>query len=198
VPRANEGGLRLRIVIANTSEERLAHPRDLVTSLGHEVVLTATNLDALSHLTAEVQPDVALVGLSGDSPDVLALLDRIVQQAACPVIMLLDAQDPAFVLEAAKRGVFAYLVENGGDELQSALDVVLRRFAEYHQLEGAFGRRAITERAKGILMERHGIDDREAFELLRDHARSGSRRVVDVAQAILDGHALLPRRPSRD
>jgi response regulator NasT len=42
-------------------------------------------------------------------------------------------------------------------------------------------------------MERHSIDERRAFELLRDHARSKSRRVVDVAHAVLDGHALLPR-----
>ena len=51
----------------------------------------------------------------------------------------------------------------------------------------------MIERAKGILMERHTLDERGAFELLRDHARSSSRRVVDVAQSVLDGHALLPR-----
>jgi response regulator NasT len=42
-------------------------------------------------------------------------------------------------------------------------------------------------------MERHGVDERAAFELLREHARSGSRRVVDVSQAVIGGHALLPR-----
>jgi AmiR/NasT family two-component response regulator len=72
---------------------------------------------------------------------------------------------------------------------------VLRRFAEYHELEGAFGRRAITERAKGILMERHSIEERAAFELLRDHARSTSRKLVDVASAVVDGHGLLPKQP---
>ena len=63
------------------------------------------------------------------------------------------------------------------------------------QLESALERRAVIERAKGILMERHSVDEREAFELLRDHARASSRRVVDVAQSVLDGHALLPRQP---
>ena len=54
----------------------------------------------------------------------------------------------------------------------------------------------MIERAKGILMERHGIDERAAFEHLRDHARSQSRRVVDVARAVTEGHALLPpQRP---
>jgi len=52
----------------------------------------------------------------------------------------------------------------------------------------------VIERAKGILMERHGVDDKAAFALLRDHARSGNRRVVDVATAVVGGHALLPGR----
>jgi len=62
------------------------------------------------------------------------------------------------------------------------------------QLEGALERRAVIERAKGILMERHGVNERDAFELLRDQARAGGRRVAEVAQAVLDGHALLPPR----
>jgi hypothetical protein len=64
----------------------------------------------------------------------------------------------------------------------------LRRFSEYHDLEGAFGRRAVTERAKGILTERHSIDEPAAFEMLREHARSTNRKLVDVASAVVDGH----------
>jgi AmiR/NasT family two-component response regulator len=56
----------------------------------------------------------------------------------------------------------------------------------------------VIERAKGILMERHGIDDKAAFQLMRDHARSGNRRVVDVARAVVDGHALLPARNAQE
>jgi hypothetical protein len=70
---------------------------------------------------------------------------------------------------------------------------VLRRFAEYHELEGAFGRRALTERAKGILMERHAIDEARAFELLREHSRASNRKLIDLATAVVDGHRLLPK-----
>jgi response regulator NasT len=89
------------------------------------------------------------------------------------------APDPVFVKEASKRGVFAYITDADATDWQSSIDIVLRRFAEYHDLEGAFGRRAITERAKGILMERHSIEERAALELLRDHARSTNRKLVD-------------------
>jgi AmiR/NasT family two-component response regulator len=60
------------------------------------------------------------------------------------------------------------------------------------QLESALERRGTIERAKGILMERHGIDERAAFELLRRQSRKSNRRVVELAHAVSDGHALLP------
>ena len=94
------------------------------------------------------------------------------------------------------------------DEVQGAIELALRRHAErarlteqVEQLESALERRGTIERAKGILMERHGVDDRQAFELLRQHARRTNRRVVDLARAVADGHALLPEarlaRPAR-
>jgi response regulator NasT len=79
--------------------------------------------------------------------------------------------------------------------LQNAIDIVLRRFSEYHALEGAFGRRAVTERAKGM-MERHDVDEQMAFQMLRDEARRTHRRIVDLAEAVATTRALLPSRPT--
>ena len=61
--------------------------------------------------------------------------------------------------------------------------------------EGAFGRRALIERAKGILMERHAVDEGHAFEMLRAHSRSTNRKLTTIAEAVVDGHRLLPRGP---
>ena len=67
--------------------------------------------------------------------------------------------------------MFAHINDADVEDWQSSIDIVLRRFAEYQDLEGAFGLRALTERAKGILMERHGVADDAAFEMLREHPR---------------------------
>ena len=104
------------------------------------------------------------------------------------MIALLSAKNPEYVHEAAKRGVFAYIVDGDADELQSAIDITLQRFAEYQSLQGAFGRRALIEQAKGILMARHSLDADRAFDMLRDHSRHNGRKLVDVAQAIVDSH----------
>ena len=125
----------------------------------------------------------------------LSLIERIVHEAACPVILLIHAPDPEFVKEASKRGIFAYITDADAKDWQNSIDIVLRRFAEYHDLEGAFGRRAVTERAKGILMERHSVDERSAVAMLLSTSRNTNRKLIDVATAIVDGHRLLPKVP---
>jgi response regulator NasT len=75
---------------------------------------------------------------------------------------------------------------------------VLRRFAEYHNLEGAFARRAMIERAKGILMATHAIDDHQAFEMLRNDSQRNGIKLVDLAEAVVHSHRLLaPRQQVR-
>jgi AmiR/NasT family two-component response regulator len=186
----------LRVLIANERKDRLALVVPIVAALGHEVIAREIHVADVGAVTRRERPDVALVGLGESSEHALGLIEKIVQEAACPVIVLLHAPDPSFLREASKRGVFAYITDAAGEDWQSSIDIVLRRFAEYHDLEGAFGRRAITERAKGILMERHSINEPTAFAMLRDEARNANRKLKDVATAVVDGHRLLPKQPA--
>ena len=185
----------LRVLIANERKDRLALVAPIVASMGHEVIARSIDVNDVGAVTARERPDVALVGLGESSEHALQLIEKIVNEAACPVILLLHTSDPEFVRDASKRGIFAYIIDGDAVEMQSSIDIVLRRFTEFQDLEGAFGRRAMTERAKGILMERHSIDESTAFEMLRGHARESNRKLVDIASAVVDGHALLPKRP---
>ena len=186
----------LRVLIANERADRLALVAPIVVALGHEVIAREIEVEDVAAVTERERPDVALVGLGESSQHALDLIDRVVRQAACPVIVLLHAPDPAFVKEASKRSVFAHISDDDIEEWQGAIDIVLRRFAEYHDLQGAFGRRALIERAKGILMERHTIDEDVAFEMLRERSRVDNRKLIDLAAAVVDGYRLLPRLPS--
>src|ERR1700719_5233829 len=169
---------RLRVLIANERRDRLELLAQVVAGLGHEVIAREIDVTAVGAVTAREHPDVALVGLGLSSEHALELIAKIVREASCPVIALLSAIDPAYVREAAKRGVFAYIVDTTPDELQSAIDITLQRFAEYHSLQGAFGRRAVIEQAKGILMARHSINADKAFEMLRDHSQHTGRKMI--------------------
>ncbi|MGZ8701696.1 MAG: ANTAR domain-containing response regulator [Gaiellaceae bacterium] len=189
----------LRVLIANERRDRLELLAQVVAGLGHEVIAREIDVTAVAAVTAREQPDVALVGLGLSSQHALELIEQIVHESSCPVIALLSAEDPSYVREAAKRGVFAYLVDTTPEELQSAIDVTLQRFTEYHNLQGAFGRRAVIEQAKGILMARHSLDADTAFGMLRDHSQHNGNKLVDVAAAIVDSHLLLvPATPQPD
>jgi response regulator NasT len=182
----------LRILVANESAERLEGIVVVTSELGHTVVARVTAIGEVAEATSREHPDVALVGVGESSEHALAMISQIVGESECPVIALLAGDDQAFVREAAKRGIFAYIVDADPSSLRGALEIVLLRFAEYHGLEGAFGRRAIIERAKGIVMERHGLDERGAFEALRTHARSNHKKIVEVAHELIAGRLLLP------
>jgi response regulator NasT len=188
---AGEEIQHLRVLIANEKRDRLELLAQVVVGLGHEVIAREIHVEDVGAVTARERPDVALVGLGLSSQHALALIDEIVREAACPVIALLSAEDPAYVHEAAKRGIFAYILHDDPGELASAIDITLQRFAEYNSLQGAFGRRATIEQAKGILMARHAIDADRAFEMLREHSQHNGHKLVDVAQAIVDSHLLL-------
>jgi response regulator NasT len=189
---------RLQVLIADERDDRVAVITGIVEELGHEVVARGEAIEEIGPLSRASGAEVALVGLGLDDAHALDQISAIVREAACPVIALLDAEDPSHVLEAAKRGVFAYIVM-GPDEatdLQAALDITLRRFAEFHNLEGAFGRRAIIEQAKGILMERNRVSADEAFVLIRSHSQRTGQKLIDIAHAITSTYQLLSATPA--
>ncbi len=190
----------LRVLVADEDHEALDHMSRLLGGLGHTVVARAVGVDEVSVQIKEDEPEVALVKLHDDDEHALELIDEIVEESACPVIALMEVPEPDFISRAAERGIFAFVQPVTAETVQGALEVAIRRYddverlnEEVQQLHGALDRRAVIERAKGILMERHGIDDRQAFELLRSHARANNRKLVDVARAVGDGHLLLPR-----
>jgi response regulator NasT len=185
----------LRILVANESRERLQVLSQMLADLGHVPIAATVAVDEVSEVLAAERPAAALVGRGEHSERTLELIARIVQ--TCPVIASLEAIDAGFVAEAARSGIFGYLATAAPDELQAVIEIGLWRFAEYRNLEQAFGRRAVIERAKGILMVVHGIDDEQAFELLRRHSQQTGHKVVDVAAAVGENQRLLvpPRTP---
>jgi AmiR/NasT family two-component response regulator len=192
----------LRVLLANEREEDLRKLGDVLDELGHEVVPFAVSVQEAVELIAREDPDIAFVVFDGDDEHGLALLSETVEFASGPVLVSMrSAESTATVARAADMGIAGYVDSWEPQDVQAAIEVALRRHREashlnekVEQLESALERRAVIERAKGILMERHGVSEREAFERLREHARAGGRRVVEIAQAVLDGHALLPKR----
>jgi response regulator NasT len=188
----------LRILAADEDPAALERTSTMLGGLGHDVTATAVDLAEVTEAIAREDPELSVVVVHEDDEHALDLIEEISAFAAGPVIALLSEEQPDFVRRAAERGLYAAARDGDPNAVQAAIEVALRRHAETTQLteqvvrlESALERRALIERAKGILMERHGIGDRAAFDRLRSHARSNNRTVIDVAAAVTEGHALL-------
>ena len=171
---------RLRVLIANQRPDRLELLAQAITGLGHDVIAREIHVSEVAAVTARVRPDVAFVGLGESAEHALELISEIVAEAFCPVIALLEAFDGEWVNAAAARGVFAYIVDSRPEELQSAIDITLRRYVEYQQLQGAFEARdaeAVREQKRLQVRQRH------VFEL-----HDGLIQSLTVAQLALELH----------
>ena len=192
----------LRVLLANEREEDLRALGDVLDGLGHDVTPFAVSVHEAIELIAREDPDLAFVVIDSDDEHGLALISETVEFASGPVLVSVrEAKDPALIARAADMGIAGYVDSWEPHDVQAAIEVALRRYREesrltekVEQLQTALERRTVIERAKGVLMERHQIGEAEAFQRLREHARANGRRVVDVAQAVLDGHALLPKQ----
>ena len=189
----------LRILAADENQSTLDATEQILTGLGHTVTAYAVTVREAAELVAREDPDLSVVVVHNDDEHALDLIEEIGEFARGPLIVLLGAHDPSFVRTAAERGIDAFARPQFYDEVQGAIELAMKRHAErlalteqVAQLEGALERRGTIERAKGILMERHRIDERQAFELLRQQARRSNRRVIALAHAVAEGHALLP------
>jgi response regulator NasT len=195
-----DGIHHLRVLIANQRSDRLEILAKVVTGLGHEVIAREIHVSDVAAVTARERPDVALVGLGESAEHALLQISEIVAQAFCPVIALLDAYDGQWVNEAASRGVFAYIVDSRPEELQSAIDITLRRFAEYQHLRGAFERRnaeTLRERERTRAQQRHVLELHDgvvqalsvahlALELdRRDESRDAVLKALENTRAIV-------------
>ena len=190
----------LRVLIANQRADRLELLARVVKELGHEVIAQEIHVSDVGAVTARERPDLALVGLGVSSEHALELITEIVRGAFCPVIALLADYDAEWVDQAAQRGVYAYIVDTRPEELQSAIDITLRRFAEFQNVQGAFERRnaeILRESELTLVRRRHVLELHDgvvqelavahlALELdRRDESRDALLGALENARAIV-------------
>jgi AmiR/NasT family two-component response regulator len=196
----------LTVLVADEDAEALHSTARVLGVLGHHVAAYAVSVGQAAERIAEEDPDLSVVAVHDDLEHALDLIDELSESARGPVVAVVETSyEGDFLARAASRGIDGFARSEDPHEVQVAIELALRRHSQeaqlteqVSQLETALERRSMIERAKGILMERHAVDDRAAFAMLRDHARNRGRKVVDVATSVVEGHPLLPRRRDTD
>lgn len=186
----------LRVVIADEHAEALCAACRLVEETGDEVVGTSTAPSEAPHLAAAHRADLAVVAVHADHERALLHVQRLATEADCPVVLLLDGDEPELVREALRRGLDAYADRATPGSLRSAFALAYRRFAERQEQAPADAdpgahARATIDQAKGILMERHGLAEPAAYQRLRREARRSRVPIAEVAAAVVQARPLL-------
>lgn len=189
----------LRVLIAEDEPETRSIIRARLEKLGHTVVAEAENGTQAVALATTHRPHVAIMDIKMPEMDGLEAAKHIMVEAPCAVLFLTAYSDEELVEEAGTSGALAYLMKPfRKDDLAPALDVAIRRWRqiegqvkEVANLREALETRKLVERAKGILMERHGLREEEAFRRIHFQARNQNRKMRDIAESIITASDLL-------
>ena len=175
----------LRVLVADESRRALEPVGDALRGLGHEVIALEVEPAETARATHEHRPDLAIVALHEDTKHALELIREIVDEATCPVCLLAGNPSREFLSAPARSGVFAHLDSTDSTELAGGIDIAVERYKQFRDLLGAFDRRARIERAKGLLMEKEGLSEADAFARLRKASQVSQRPLKVIAEAVV-------------
>lgn len=188
----------LRIVIADDEADLRDYLQETLSVLGHAVVGVATTGQELVEKARATQPDLVVTDIKMPELDGIDAAIEICRDGPIPIILVSAYHDDELLSRASESHVLAYLVKPiEKQDLGTAISIVMRRFEQFQDLRReaadlrqAMEDRKIIERAKGILMQRAGISEDEAYRRLNKAARDGNRKLRDVAQEILTAEDL--------
>ncbi len=188
-------GSRTRIVIAEDEAIIRLDLKETLTEEGYEVVADSGRGDEALALVRELRPDVAILDIKMPGNDGLAVARAISDERLCAVLVLTAFSQRELVAQAAQSGVLAYLVKPfAAGELVAAIEIALARFGEAQALVEVvtdyaeqLQTRKVVERAKGLLMDKYGFREGDAFAFMRRTAMNQRRPMRAVADDLLAG-----------
>ncbi|GHD62441.1 two-component system response regulator [Thalassobaculum fulvum] len=190
---------QMKIVVIDLLAERARMITAALADAGFPDVVALGETDNLLDRLAQIDPDAVLIDLAAPSRDMLEQMFELSRRIKRPVAMFVDESDSASITAAVEAGVGAYVV-NGlhRERIKPVLDLAISRFNAFSRLntelettKAALAERKLVDRAKGILMKMKGIDEEEAYKVLRRTAMNQNRKIGDIAQSIVTAAEIL-------
>lgn len=189
----------LTVAVIDPSSARAAILEEGLRAAGVASVVVIPDGPDLQARVATLKPDVIVVHLESPSRDALEQMSGISRSVERPVAMFVDTSDQSMMQAAVDAGISAYVVDGLRQErIKPILDIAILRFNAFARLQrelteakNELADRKLIERAKGIVMSRKGLNEEEAYKLLRRQAMNEKRKIADIARAIVTAADLL-------
>lgn len=191
--RVSEGAKRWRIVIADDESLIRLDLREMLTHLGYDVIGEAGDGRSAMELARRLRPDLLIMDIKMPDLDGISAAEELTRERIAPVVLVTAYSDQVLVERAREAGVVGYVVKPFREaELMPVIELSRARFDEFRTLEKEVGSlkealetRKLIERAKGVLMESHGLRESEAFHRIRKTSMDARKSMKEVAEAIL-------------
>ncbi|MDQ3653815.1 MAG: response regulator [Chloroflexota bacterium] len=194
--RVEEGATRWRIIIADDESLIRLDLREMLTHLGYDVIGEAGDGRSAMELARRLRPDLLIMDIKMPDLDGISAAEELTRERIAPVVLVTAYSDQGLVERAREAGVVGYVVKPFREaELMPVIELSRARFDEFRTLEREVGNlkdaletRKVIERAKGVLMETHGLRESEAFHRIRKTSMDARKSMKEVAEAILLAH----------
>lgn len=185
-----------RIIIADDESLIRLDLREMLTHIGYDVVAEAADGRTAMELARKLHPDLVIMDIRMPEVDGITAAEDLTRERIAPVVLLTAYSDQTLVERAREAGVVGYVVKPFREaELMPVIELSRARFDEFRTLEREVGSlkealetRKVIERAKGVLMETHGLRESEAFHRIRKTSMDARKSMKEVAEAILLAH----------
>jgi two-component system, response regulator PdtaR len=184
-----------RVVIAEDEAIIRLDLQETLEEEGYEVVGSTGRGDEAVTLVRELMPDLAILDIKMPGMDGITAAKEIAAGRWAAVLILTAFSQRDLVEQARDAGAIGYLVKPfQKSDLVPAIEVAIGRFSELraleqevHSLEEQLATRRIVERAKGMLMDRHGLSESDAFTFIQQTAMRQRAKMRKVAEQVIDG-----------
>jgi len=187
---------KLRLVIADDESIIRLDLKETLQRMGHEVIAEAGDGRTAVDLVRRHRPDLAILDVKMPEVDGVDAAKEISAERLAPVLLLTAYSQQDLVRRAMDAGVFAYVVKPFTEsDLRPAMSMAIARFTEFDalareaaSLAGALEARKLVDRAKGVLMDRHGLREQDAFRRIQQQSMNTRKPMREIAEAILLAH----------
>ena len=191
--------LGLSILVVDDNRIRASIIEDGLREAGHERVHVITEINEVAARISEIAPDVVIIDLENPNRDTLEHFFSLSRALQRPIAMFVDKADPGSIEAAVDAGVSAYVVDGMRKErVKPILDMAISRFRAFNRLREELNAarselegRKIIDKAKAILIKTRGLDEDQAYALLRKTAMNQNRKITEIAQSLITAAGLL-------